>query len=123
MKTKIAFLFTILITFTLSVFSQNAWDGYRKKLSDENKSITFSSIYGLDGKIYSAPADAKVSQGEIKAIQDIFNNPGTAIHKDIFINKVKYNVVKADKSFILGTAGTKTFEIMKTKRVILVAVG
>jgi hypothetical protein len=123
MKTKIIILFSILTSLSVTVFSQSAWDGYRKKLTDENKFITFAAIYGVDGKVYSAPPNVKLPPEEAKAILNIFANPGKAVNTDLAINKVKYKVAKADKTYILGKAGNSWFEVMKTKQVMLVVVG
>jgi len=124
MKPKIITLFILFIAFSVSVFSQTAWDGYRKKLTDEHKYISFASIYGLNGQIYSAPADAKTSVDEAKALLNILANPAKAANTTVTINKVKYTITKADKTNIFGRTGTGAwFEVMKTKQVILVAVG
>lgn len=123
MKTKIIALFTIFISFSISAFSQNGWDSYRKKLTDDYKYITFACIYGVDGQIYSAPAGAKTSPEEAKAILNVFANPGKAVKTGLYINKVKYTVAKADRTLIAGKMGNVWFEAMKTKKVILVAVG
>lgn len=100
----------------------SGWQAYVDNNLVGTKNLTQAAIIGIDGSIWAISSGFTVSQQDGKILVAAFQDPSGIRAKGIFLNGVKYLVLRADERSIYGKKGSAGCVCVKTKQAVLIGI-
>jgi profilin len=98
----------------------SGWVNYIDNLTNTGQ-VAQAAIGGLDGKILANTPEFNVSDDEISAVLEGFENPEKLLMSGIIINRVKYLYQQSDNSQIQGKRGSTGIFVAKSSKHVIIS--
>ncbi|XP_063606947.1 profilin-like [Penaeus indicus] len=98
-----------------------SWDQYVSKQLVESGNVKMGAICGLDGSVWAASPDLKITQEEVKTIAtnfgtDNFNTSGVVLSGERFV------FLRAEEGNLRAKKGKKFLHITKTNTALIMGI-